>query len=124
MKTGLVIYASSIEKLAIFYAHVFDLQMIESDHSYALLVGGDFELVLLETEVSKKGLNVFEARENTALKPTFFVDVPFEVISERIKKKGGVVFPPKNWTFGGRQVCDAHDCEGNIFQLRVGIRGG
>ncbi|WP_418138723.1 hypothetical protein AB8616_01995 [Marinomonas sp. RS-M-Aa-14] len=58
MKTGLVIYTSSIEKLATFYAHVFDMQMIESDRSCALLVGGDFELVLLETDVSKKGLSL------------------------------------------------------------------
>lgn len=123
MKTGLVIYTSSIEKLATFYAHVFDMQMIESDGSYALLVGGDFELVLLETDVSQKGLSAFEARENTALKPTFFVNTPLEFIEEKIKAKGGVVFSPKNWTFGGRQVCDAHDCEGNIFQLRIGNDG-
>ena len=123
MKTGLVIYTSSIEKLATFYVHVFGMQMIESDRSYALLVDGDFELVLLETDVSKKGLSAFEARENTALKPTFFVNTSLEFIEEKIKAKGGVVFSPKNWTFGGRQVCDAHDCEGNIFQLRIGNDG-
>ena len=45
------LYTSSIEKLAAYFMlHVFDMQMIESDGSYALLVGGDFELVLLETD--------------------------------------------------------------------------
>lgn len=54
MKTGLVIYASSIDRLISFYTHVFEFEVIESDKAYALLNDGDFELVLLETEVSKK----------------------------------------------------------------------
>tara|TARA_R110001592_G_scaffold362408_1_gene676105 strand:+ start:305 stop:676 length:372 start_codon:yes stop_codon:yes gene_type:complete len=120
MRTGLVIYASSIGRLAEFYSHVFGLDVVESDSSYMLLVDGDFELVLLETEISKTALNSHEVRENTPLKPTFFVDTRLELIGEKVKEKGGTIYPPKSWEFGGRQVCDACDCEGNIFQLRVG----
>ena len=119
MKTGLVIYASSIERLISFYTHVFELEIIESDNTYALLVGDEFELVLLETEISKNFTNSNEPRENTALKPTFFVESPLTLIREKIEEKGGFVYPPKSWEFGGRQVCDAYDCEGNIFQLRI-----
>lgn len=119
MKTGLVIYASSIERLIDFYSHVLELEVIESDNTYALLNDDSFELVLIETEISKKSKNSYEPRETTPLKPTFFIDSSLGVISEKIKDKGGFVYSPKNWEFEGRQVCDAHDCEGNIFQLRV-----
>lgn len=120
MKTGLVIYAASIERLTSFYTHVFGLEVIESDKTYALLNDGDFELVLLETKVSKKFIGSYEPKEATPLKPTFFIDSPLSLISEKIVDRGGVVYPLKNWRFGGRQVCDAYDCEGNIFQLRIG----
>ncbi len=30
-----------------------------------------------------------------------------------------VIYTPKDWGFGGHLVCDAHDSEGNIFQLRI-----
>ncbi|MCC5904552.1 MAG: hypothetical protein JJT87_21795 [Halomonas sp.] len=83
-------------------------------------MAGDAELVLLETEVSKKALSTDNAREDTPIKPTFFIDIPLELISEKIKEQGGAIYQPKGWSFGGRQVCDGCDCEGNIFQLRVG----
>lgn len=119
MKAGLVIYAASIHRLAGFYTHVFGLETLESDDTYALLTAGDFELVLLETAVSRTVPDAPEARTNTAIKPTFFIDGPLELIGEKIRAKGGVLYSPKNWAFGGHQVCDGHDCEGNIFQLRI-----
>ncbi|MGO2513656.1 hypothetical protein [Marinomonas polaris] len=119
MKTGFVMYASSVSRLSDFYSHVFALNKVEGDNSYALLADGDFELVLLETEASKTVSDLHSPRASTPIKPTFFINTSLEIISEMIKNKGGSVFPPKNWEFGGRKVCDAHDCEGNIFQLRI-----
>lgn len=120
VRTGLVIYSSSILRLAEFYCLVFGFEVLESDESYALLMTGNFEIVLLETEVSKRVVGTEKAREETPIKPVFFVDIPLEVISEKIVEGGGAVYQPKSWEFGGRQVCDGCDCEGNIFQLRVG----
>ena len=120
MRSGLVIYSSSIHRLAEFYCHVFGFEVFENDESYALLMAGNFELVLLETEASKRALSKDKAREDTPIKPTFFIDAPLELMSEKIKQKGGAIYQPKSWNFGGRQVCDGCDCEGNVFQLRVG----
>ncbi len=119
MKTGLVIYASSIRRLVEFYGRVFGFEVLERDEFYALLMAGSFELVLLETDVSKKSLSTDKAREGTPIKPVFFMDVPVEQVGERIKQNGGRLYPPKSWEFDGRQVCDGCDCEGNIFQLRL-----
>jgi len=58
-------------------------------------------------------------RENTTIKPTFFMDETLESITERVTSKGGALLKPKDWGFGGRLVCDGHDCEGNVFQLRL-----
>lgn len=119
MKTGLVIYASSVDRLSNFYSHVLGLEVAESDSTYTTLVNREFELVILETEVSKSLVRTDEPRENTPIKPTFFIDTPLDQVSKKIIDKGGFVYPPKTWAFGGRQVCDAYDCEGNIFQLRI-----
>ncbi|WP_200177101.1 VOC family protein [Ectothiorhodospira shaposhnikovii] len=120
MRTGLVIYSSSIQRLVEFYCRVFGFDILESDESYALLINGNFELVVLETEISRKWPSTEKARENTPIKPIFFIDVSLDLISGKIKENGGSVYQPKSWEFGGRQVCDGCDCEGNIFQLRVG----
>ena len=119
MKTGLIIYTSSLDRLANFYMHVFDLNLVESDSTYALLSSGKFELVLLVTEDSKNAFTSSLPRESTPIKPTFFVTSRLGVIAKKVKAKGGTMYPPKDWTFGGHSVCDGHDCEGNIFQLRL-----
>ncbi len=120
MKTGLVIYARSVSILTRFYTHVFGLEVTEQDDRYARLVKGEFELVLLETQQSQQQTNELTPREHTPLKPTFFVSTPLEVLAEKVEEQGGSVFEPKDWQFGGRQVCDGYDSEGNIFQLRIG----
>lgn len=119
MQTGLVVYTASVDRLSDFYRDVFDLEILEQDNTYALLADGAFELVLLETQMSIDTSVTNTPREATPIKPSFFVEAPLELISSRIKERGGSVYPAKPWEFGGRQVCDAYDCEGNIFQLRV-----
>ncbi|MBU1468440.1 MAG: hypothetical protein KJ883_19095, partial [Gammaproteobacteria bacterium] len=67
MKTGFVMYASSVSRLSDFYSHVFALNKVEGDNSYALLADGDFELVLLETEVSKTVSDLHSPRASTPI---------------------------------------------------------
>lgn len=122
MQTGLAIYANQLERLLEFYQTVVPFELMERDADYALLKHGDFELVLLETEVSKDFKSVEPSsspREQVALKPTFFVDSDLESLAKKIHALGGGLREPKDWTFGGRQVCDGWDSEGNIFQLRL-----
>jgi len=54
--TGLVIYSPSISRLAEFYCQVYGFEVSENEESYALLMAGSFELVLLETDISKKSV--------------------------------------------------------------------
>lgn len=96
MKTGLVIYSSSIDRLSDFYCHIFGFEVSEHDESYALLTIDGFELVLLETEISKKSTGLNKTREDTPIKPTFFVDMPLEMIQIMIEEKDGFVYDPKS----------------------------
>ncbi|WP_309386460.1 VOC family protein [Cerasicoccus frondis] len=122
MKSGLVIYSAQLDKLMRFYGEVFGLELKEHDRGYALLEDDDFELVILETETARSlGVNsegIPSPRDATAIKPAFFISTSLADISAQVKAYGGGLHAPKDWTFGGRWVCDAWDCEGNIFQLR------
>jgi hypothetical protein len=122
MKSGLVIYSSRLESLVDFYSTVLHLDVVEQDNTYALLEAVGFELVILETTISKNSKSneaAISPREDTAIKPTFFIDETLDDISHKIGSKGGALFKPKDWEFSGRLVCDGHDCEGNVFQLRL-----
>ena len=87
-----------------FYSHVFDMEITEQDDTYALLLDGQFELVLLETEKSKNVPNSLIPRENIPIKPVFFTDINLEKIKKKIQEKSGTLYLPKKWEFGGRIV--------------------
>jgi len=59
-----------------------------------------------------------EPREDTALKLVFSVE-DIAHARERAAELGGAVNAmEREWEFEGARVCDGHDPEGNIFQLR------
>lgn len=122
MKSGFVLYCAQIQRTAQFYQQVFGLVAEEMDSDFALLTAANFELVLLVTPQSRAASPETtdpSPRESTPIKPTFFVDETLANLTSLIRKNGGIVFDSKSWEFGGRTVCDATDCEGNVFQLRI-----
>lgn len=120
MRTGLVLYCQNLAGMMTFYQQVFDFDLIDQDSDYARLLCGDYELVLLVSEQSQRFHgSATDPREQTALKPSFFVTETLPRIKEKIIAHQGDLFAPKSWLFDGRQVCDGCDCEGNIFQLRI-----
>lgn len=120
MRTGLVLYCQNLAGMMTFYQQVFDFDLIDQDSDYARLLCGDYELVLLVSAQSQKlqGSAAYP-REETALKPSFFVTETLAQMKQKIIARQGQLFEPKNWLFHGKQVCDGCDCEGNIFQLRI-----
>ena len=122
MRTGLAIYSFDLDKLVSFYKDVFGFSLIETEPDFALLAHGEFELVILETDISRSLNNQSyypTPRESTPIKPTFFIDDYLQNIAKKVIANGGGMREPKDWTFGGKLVCDGWDCEGNIFQLRA-----
>lgn len=121
LKSGLVIYAAELNTLVNFYSQVFNLELINSDHSYAELASKEFELVILTTEISRKNLSSTHAtpRVSTAIKPVFFISNSMHEFREKIKEyHGHLNDKDSEWTFNNLNVCDGSDPEGNIFQIR------
>ncbi len=121
LKTGLVIFAAELDALVNFYRNVFDLDPINSDHSFAELGSKEFELVILTTETSRKYLSSEQAtpRVSTAVKPVFFIEEPMHTFREKvITHFGHLNDEDSEWTFNDLNVCDGWDPEGNIFQIR------
>lgn len=53
MKTGLIIYSLNLDKLVSFYQEAFGFSVTEREDGFALLRHDSFELVILETDISK-----------------------------------------------------------------------
>lgn len=119
MSLGLVIYAQDLPALSDFYQQSLGFTRIDGDDSYAQLTLGTAELVILQTKGTFTNAST-EPRANVAIKPVLFVDQDLAKLRDAITSKGGFLKPAAaEWQFGDKTVCDGHDPEGNIFQLRA-----
>jgi len=125
MKSGLTIYAKDFKKLASFYSKVFAIRSVESNDEFILLQTVGFEMVILQSPASLVEKIVITdpptPRENTAIKPIFFVDSIRDTRNSAILEGGFMKSRDKEWQFLSHLVCDGFDCEGNIFQVREKI---
>jgi predicted enzyme related to lactoylglutathione lyase len=119
---GAVVYAKNLQLVARFYAEVCGLAETLRDDGYVTLECDGIELVVLEIpahiandiEIATPPLR----REDTALKLMFVVD-SIAAAREKARERGGVIDPAdRQWEFRGMRVCDGHDPEGNVVQLR------
>lgn len=122
MKSGLTIYAKDYQKLASFYSKVFSIRKIEENEEFILLETVGFEMIILQSPASLLEQIVIadppRPRENTAIKPIFYVESIRELRNASILEGGFMKGRDKEWQFRSHVVCDGFDCEGNIFQVR------
>jgi predicted enzyme related to lactoylglutathione lyase len=59
-----------------------------------------------------------EPREDTPLKPVFGVEDIAHARQRAAELGGAMNAVEREWEFEGAKVCDGHDPEGNVFQLR------
>jgi catechol 2,3-dioxygenase-like lactoylglutathione lyase family enzyme len=121
-RTGAVLFAKSLDRVAAFYSNVLGLREANRDDDHILLESPGFQLVVhrITGGGSAAGeITVPPARRGTAaFKPVFFVPgiSPLRAIAEA---HGGVMEPPeREWSFNGVTVCDGLDPEGNVIQFR------
>jgi predicted enzyme related to lactoylglutathione lyase len=123
IRAGAVIYAKNYERLASFYGDVAGLDVRETDETSTILESESFQLVILKVpshiaasiEISEPPTR----REDTPIKLVFYVD-SISNTRERIMALGGELDAnEKEWEFDKHRVCDGHDPEGNIFQIRA-----
>jgi catechol-2,3-dioxygenase len=121
-RSGLVIFAKDLQRVADFYMKTLTLQVVEQDESYIVLHAEGIEIVVLQIrpEISA-GITISdppEVREGTPFKPAFIVD-SFSDIREIIVEAGGTLQPMQAaWQFQNTLVLDGTDPEGNVVQFR------
>jgi predicted enzyme related to lactoylglutathione lyase len=120
---GAAIYVADLERVTRFYTQVFGLEVEDRQSGFAVLntSGWRLYLVAMPPEVVAEfgPSDPPERREDTALKLIFGVS-DLAGTRERVAANGGTLNAPDGeWVMGADRVCDGHDCEGNVFQVRT-----
>jgi len=121
---GAVVYAKDLERLLAFYTGVASLTLVRREAAFAQLRSGGFELVLHRIpEHIAATFDITEPpqrREDSAIKLVFAVP-SLAAARACAAALGGIVdAPDREWSFDGWTICDGHDPEGNVIQLREG----
>jgi predicted enzyme related to lactoylglutathione lyase len=119
---GTVLYAKDLDRLAAFYSSVVGIELQQTEAGFAVLgcKPSQFVIVRIPRRIADT-ISIAtppEAREDTPLKPVFGVE---DIASARARaaELGGAIYSvEREWEFEGLKVCDGHDPEGNVFQLR------
>lgn len=122
MNFGAVVYAKDLNRLAGFYERIADLKLHHRDATYALLQDGPFELIVHQIpapiaasiEIASPSIR----RDDTAVKLVFGVNSIAAARAAAGALGGKVDAVEREWRFGRFTVCDGHDPEGNVIQLR------
>ncbi|WP_396270374.1 hypothetical protein [Ideonella sp.] len=119
---GLVIFAKNPSTVSAFYQQTLGLALIDADSSHHLLAGAGLELVIhaippayaAEIEISQPP----QLREDTPLKPAFWV-ADLAAVRVATEATGGGLNPAsKTWQIRGAAVLDGWDPEGNVVQFK------
>lgn len=117
-----VLYAKNLKRLAEFYARVARLGFRTSAEDHIVLESELFQLVVVQ--IPKQIADRIEIEEppvrrsQTPIKLVFFIE-HLEAARAAAVAHGGALNPAEGeWLFDGIRVCDGHDPEGNVFQLR------
>jgi len=117
-----VIYAKDMLRVGKFYEAIAGLAVTEAEAGHIVLEANGFQLTIVAmpahvaagVEVANPPLR----REGTPVKLVHFVP-GIAAIREQVANLGGQLNPAdREWQFQGARVCDGHDPEGNVFQLR------
>ncbi|MCZ0733100.1 VOC family protein [Phreatobacter sp. AB_2022a] len=119
---GAVLYAKDMPRLAEFYAAVTGLPIQAINDGHAALGSGAHQLAIVKIPQRIASSITIETppvrREGTPIKLVFSV-ANIAAARTSAAERGGAVNPAeREWTFEGATVCDGHDPEGNMFQLR------
>ncbi|MEO8741793.1 MAG: VOC family protein [Lysobacteraceae bacterium] len=121
-KAGAVIYAKRVSDMRAFYAGAIGLDVMHAESDHVVLESPAFQLVVLAIPepiaASIELASPPEWRTQTPIKLVFFVENIAAVRAVAPGLGGEVNVVEREWKFRQHTVCDGHDPEGNVFQLR------
>lgn len=119
---GATVYAKQLDRVSIFYAKVCGLSTTLREGDYVVLEKGSFQLVVIR--IPDRIANTFQIasppvrREDTAIKLVFVVESIAGSRAAAVELGGVIDSVEREWEFQGMRVCDGHDPEGNVIQVR------
>jgi predicted enzyme related to lactoylglutathione lyase len=123
---GAVVYAKNLSLLGRFYRDVMGLRVTQTESDHVVLESPVFQLVVVAIP-SHLAADIHIAsppqrREDTAVKLIFAVSNIAAARSAAAALGGELNAPDREWEFQGERVCDGHDPEGNVVQVRESAR--
>jgi predicted enzyme related to lactoylglutathione lyase len=119
---GAVVYAKNLARMSAFYEQVTGLPVTHFHADYAVLQSGAVQLVVHSIPAHiAASITVADPparREDTAVKLMFVVPSIAQARALAASLGGELNPPDREWQFGAYRVCDGHDTEGNVIQLR------
>jgi predicted enzyme related to lactoylglutathione lyase len=119
---GAVLYAKDLGRLVEFYSSVAGIEPQASEEAFAVLGPEPSQFVIVR--MPKRIAQIIhivtppEPREDTPIKLVFGVKDIAHARDRAAELGGAMKSVEREWEFKGVKVCDGHDPEGNIFQLR------
>ena len=122
---GAVLYAKDLRRLVEFYSAVACLDVQSVQEGFAVLSGESSRLVIVRIPKHiAASIDIStppERREDTPVKLVFSVE-DIAIVRNRAAERGGAIAAvEREWEFEGTKVCDGHDPEGNVFQVRQAV---
>jgi len=121
-KSGAVLFAKDLPRMAKFYEELLHLSVAVADRDKVVLESAEFLLVVhaVPPEVAESITITSppELRTNVPIK-LFFPVASLAEARAKASSLGGALYPShKEWGGRGFRACDGYDPEGNIVQLR------
>jgi predicted enzyme related to lactoylglutathione lyase len=119
---GAVLYAKDLERLVQFYSSVVGIEPQSIEKGFAILGSRPSQFVIVRIPKPIADMieipTPLEPREETPLKLVFGVQDIAHARELAAGLGGAIGAADREWEFEGAKVCDGHDPEGNVFQLR------
>lgn len=117
-----VLYAKDLARVSAFYGEVCGLTRVHSEADHVVLASPIFQLTIVAIPAAIADGIVIAVppvrREHTPIKLVFPV-AELEPLRATASALGGGLNPAeREWFLGDIRVCDGHDPEGNVLQLR------
>ena len=122
MSIDAVVYAADLPRMTDFYRAVLALTVTHAESDHVVLASQSGALTLVEIPAHIAATFTIseppERRDDQAIKLSFPV-ASLRAARELAAEYGGVIDPAdREWQYATSRVCDGHDPEGNVLQVR------
>lgn len=121
-RSSAVLYAKNLAKLQAFYQGVLLLRVEHAEPDHAVLASPVSRLTIIQIpEAIASSINIAdppERRTETPIKLVFDVDNIATARDKAVGFGGELDQPEREWIYQGARLCDGHDPEGNVLQVR------